>query len=126
MARGRKPNFDYALVDPKIRRMYEDEGRGLGDIAQALGLHYKQTVKRRCQAMGIDIRGVSEGMFLFHARRQKRDIKKIKAKSKGKRRRPPNTQNSFSRPLSFELLRRRKRKISSPKQKKRNKGFPVI
>jgi len=123
MARGRKPSFDYARVDHKIRQMYDD-GMGLGNIAKALGLSYKQTVKRRCQAMGIEIRGISEGMFLFHARKHNKSFTRGRFKAKAHKTR--RVQRAVTRSHDFKLLTLKKRRTTARHKNTQKKRFPII
>lgn len=69
MVRGRRSSLNYQVVDPKIRELYDEDELSLNEIARRLVLH-PQIVKRRCEAMGLDVRGISEAMVLFHQNRK--------------------------------------------------------
>lgn len=62
---GRRASFNYSQTDPKILEMYDNEGFSLNEIASRLGLYVMQ-VKRRLQAMGVEIRDRTEAIILYH------------------------------------------------------------
>jgi hypothetical protein len=76
--RGRKAN--YSNIDPKISSLYK-KGWSFNRIAKKLKIH-PEIVKRRCKAMGIETRNLSQAMSLYHkSQRKKRNAKKEKIKS---------------------------------------------
>lgn len=62
---GRRSSFSYSQTDPKILEMYDKEGLSLNEIANRLALYVMQ-VKRRLEAMGVEIRDRNEAVLLYH------------------------------------------------------------
>ncbi len=62
---GRRSSFNYSQTDPKILEMYDKEGLSLNEIASRLQLYVMQ-VKRRLEAMGVEIRDRNEAVLLYH------------------------------------------------------------
>jgi len=74
--RGRKAN--YSIVDPQIKSLY-NKGWSLSKIGKHLKIH-PQIVKRRCGAMGIQVRNISQAMYTHHKNRRN-DAKEEKDQS---------------------------------------------
>lgn len=59
-------------LNPDIKRMYVKENKSLREIGKYFSMH-QQSVKRRLQSMGIEIRNRSEAMKTLHKNKRSKN-----------------------------------------------------
>ena len=83
MAKGRRPGFNYSVIDPKIKKLYSKNKMSLNEVGRKLNIH-PQIVKRRCEKMRLVIRGLAQAMVLSHKRRGNNAKRKAKVELAGR------------------------------------------